>query len=234
MRHWLRTKRVEAMAALNADETFWLHLHQMNTSRIQNQKPKKRMPDLGYLAKHEPGTFPLLEELLEHRVLEYAALLLSPTSHHQHWQTKVNTIRFLYNNIDDLKDLLIHVHEDAYEGDSNDAFELAWDTYVERYCMTKEDIASQIYPPGYPACDAENTCYICELQWDNSQNAVRKRTKCTCCETTQEEYLLPDFSMFDPVTPNGSQDEHKNQHIWSISIDNNNLEKCLTPETTTT
>jgi hypothetical protein len=46
--------------------------------------------------------------------------------------------------------------------------------------------------------------------------------------------LLPDFSMFDPVTPNGSQDEHKNQHIWSISIDNDNLEKCLTPETTTT
>ncbi len=96
------------------------------------------MPDLGYLAKHEPGTFPLLEELLEHRVLEYVALLLSPTSHHQHWQTKVNTIRFLYNNIDDLKDVLIHVYEDAYEGDSNDAFELAWDTYVERYCMTKK------------------------------------------------------------------------------------------------
>ncbi len=233
MRHWLRTKRVEALAALNADETFWLHQHQMNTSRIQENKPKKRMPDLGYLAKHEPGKFPLLEELLEQRVLEYVSLLLNPTSHHYHWQTKLNTIRFLYNNIDDLKDILIHVYEDAYEGDSNDAFELAWDTYVERYCATKEDIASQIYPLGYPACDAENTCHICELQWDNSQNAVRKRQKCTCCETTQEEYLLPDFSLFDPVTPNGSQDEYRDQHIWSLSMDNSNLEKCLTPETTT-
>jgi hypothetical protein len=53
------------MASLNAGEIFWLHLHQMNTSRIQENKPKKRMPDLGYLAKHEPGKFPLLEELLE-------------------------------------------------------------------------------------------------------------------------------------------------------------------------
>ncbi len=63
------------------------------------------MPDLGYLAKHEPGKFPLLEELLEQRVLEYVSLLLNPTSHHHHWQTKLNTIRFLYNNIDDLKDI---------------------------------------------------------------------------------------------------------------------------------
>jgi hypothetical protein len=81
-------------------------------------------------------------------------------------------------------------------------------------------------------CDAENTCHICELQWDNSQNAVRKCQKCTCCETTQEEYLLPVFSMFDPVTPNGSKDEYRNQHIWSLSMDNSKLEKCLTPETT--
>jgi hypothetical protein len=53
------------MAALNTDETFWLHLHQMNTDRINENKPKKRMPDVGHLAKHEPGKFPLLEELLE-------------------------------------------------------------------------------------------------------------------------------------------------------------------------
>ncbi len=91
------------------------------------------MPDLGYLAKHEPGKFPLLEELLEQRVLEYVSLLLNPTSHHHHWQTMLNTIRFLYKNINDLKDILIHVYEDAYEGDSNDSFELAWDTYVEIY-----------------------------------------------------------------------------------------------------
>jgi hypothetical protein len=68
----------------------------------------------------------------------------------------------LYNNIEDLKDILIHVYEDANKGDSNDAFELAWDTYVERYCITKEKIESQIYPPGYPACDAENICHVCE------------------------------------------------------------------------
>ncbi len=82
MRHSLRTKRVEAMAALNTDETFWLHLHQMNTDPIKENKPKKRMPDLGYLAKQEPGKFPLLEELLEQRVLEYVSLLLNPTSQH--------------------------------------------------------------------------------------------------------------------------------------------------------
>ncbi len=64
MGHWLRTKCVEAMAALNTDEKFWLHLHQMNIDRIKKNKPKKIMPDLGYLAKHESGKFPLLEELL--------------------------------------------------------------------------------------------------------------------------------------------------------------------------
>jgi hypothetical protein len=62
---------------------------------------------------------------------------------------------------------------------------------------------------------------------------VRKRQKCTCCETTQEEYLLPDFSMIEPTTPNGSKDKYKNQHIWSLSMDNSKLEKCLTPEIST-
>jgi hypothetical protein len=62
---------------------------------------------------------------------------------------------------------------------------------------------------------------------------VRKRQKCTCCETTQEEYLLPDFSIFEPISPNESKDEYKNQHIWSLSMDNSKLEKCLTPETAT-
>jgi hypothetical protein len=118
------------------------------------------MSDLGYLAKHEPGKFPLLEKLLEQRVLEYVSILLNPTAHPHHWQTKLNTIRFLYNNIDDLKDILIHVYEDAYKGDSKDAFKLAWDTYVDRYCTPKEDIASQIYPPGYPAWDTENICHM--------------------------------------------------------------------------
>jgi hypothetical protein len=160
--------------------------------------------------------------------------LLSPTTHSHHWQTKLNTIRFLYNNIDDLKDILVHVYEDAYEGDSNNAFELAWDTYVDRYCTPKEEIVSQIYPPGYPACDAESICYIRKLQWDSSQNAIRKRKKCTtCCETIQEEYLLPDFSIFEPNTPNGSKDKYRNKHIWNLSMDNSKLEKCLTPKTST-
>jgi hypothetical protein len=132
----------------------------------------------------------------------------------------------LNNNIDDLKDIIIH----AYEGDSNDAFELAWYTYEDRYCTPKEDIASQIYPPGYPACD---TCNVCEIQWDNLQNAIRKRKKCTCCETIQEEYLLPDFSIFEPNTPNGLKDEYRNQHIWSLSMYNSKLQKCLMPEMST-
>ncbi len=62
---------------------------------------------------------------------------------------------------------------------SNDAFELAWDTYVDRYFVPKEGTEAQIYPAGYPACDAENKSYVCELQWDNSQNAIRKCEKCT-------------------------------------------------------
>jgi hypothetical protein len=36
---------------------------------IKESKPKKRMPDLGYLAEHEPGKYPLLEVLLEQQVL---------------------------------------------------------------------------------------------------------------------------------------------------------------------
>jgi hypothetical protein len=79
-------------------------------------------------------------------------LLLDPTSHPHHWQNKVNVLRFLCNNIDNLKDILIHVYEDTYQGDSKEAFELAWDTYIDRYCIPKEDTTSQIYPSGYPAC----------------------------------------------------------------------------------
>jgi hypothetical protein len=62
---------------------------------------------------------------------------------------------------------------------------------------------------------------------------MRKSQKCTCCETTQEEYLLPNFYMFEPTTPKGSKDEYKNQHIWSLSMDNSKLGKYLTPETST-
>jgi hypothetical protein len=76
------------MATLNTDETFWLHLHQMNT----NQR-KECQIDLIYLAKHEPGKYPLLEELLEQLVLEYVntfaqsnnsfSSLANKTQHHQ-------------------------------------------------------------------------------------------------------------------------------------------------------
>ncbi len=105
----------------------------------------------------------------------------------RHWQNKVNIIIFLYNNKDILKDILIHVYEDAYKEDSKDTFILASDTYVDIYCIPKEDTASRIYPSR--TCDKENTCYVCELQLDNLQNAIRKHDKCTCCEVIQEEYL---------------------------------------------
>jgi hypothetical protein len=39
-------------------------------------------------------------------------------------------IRFLYNNLDNLKDILTHVYEDTYQGDSKDVFELALDKCV--------------------------------------------------------------------------------------------------------
>jgi hypothetical protein len=130
------------MASLNTDETFWLHFHQSNTDHIEQNKPKRRMPDLGFLAKQEPGTYPNLEELLQWRGLHFFQVLRSQTKHTHHWTSRTTNLSFLYNHIEDLKEMLLHVFEDAYEGDNTAAFQLAWDIYVERYCVPLEDMVA--------------------------------------------------------------------------------------------
>ena len=184
------------------------------------------MPNLGMMQKSPPGTYPELESILHDRLIEFLTVLKAPTTHKYHWTQRAQHIRILFNNHTQL--LLIFDHTYKQKSDRQ-AFEKAWDTYVDTICKQYEDQAEQCYPENYPACEAEDTCFLCELQWDNMPNATKQHNKTNCCEMPEEEFLLPDISLFAPNSTKGSQDDRLNQHIWSINESSTNLPDCLEP-----
>ena len=184
------------------------------------------MPNLSMMQKSPPGTYPELESILHDRLIEFLTVLKSPTTHKYHWTQRAQHIRILFNNHTQL--LLIFDHTYKQKTDRQ-AFEKAWDTYVDTICKQYEDQAEQCYPENYPACEAEDTCFLCELQWDNMPNATKQHNKTNCCEMPEEEFLLPDISLFAPNSTKGSQDDRLNQHIWSINESSANLPDCLEP-----
>jgi hypothetical protein len=114
--------------------------------------------------------------------------------------------------------------------DNPKAFTIAWDRYVALHCKPHEITAAQQYPSDFPACEDEDICMLCALQWENIPNFNAQPHKCECCEMPDEEILIPDLSIFIPNTPNGSQDEHRNQHLWSYTANTSKLQMCLTPD----
>jgi hypothetical protein len=214
------------MASLNKDEIFWAHLHSNNIQLKENNQPTRKMPNLGMLQNSPQGTHPELESILHDRIMEFLIVLKAPTTHKYHWTQRAQQIRFLFNHHDEL----LHIFETTYTQKSDhQAFETAWDKYVEYVCKTYEDLAEKCYPQGYPACEAEDSCFLCRLQWDNMPNATRQHKKSQCCEMSAEDLLLPDISVFEPNSSKGSQDDKLNQHIWSINESSNQLPGCIEP-----
>jgi hypothetical protein len=229
LRQWLNTRRIEAIASLNQDEHFWWNLHHTNQMLREQKQSTNKMPNLGYLSKFKLGTLQKLESLLHDRVIDYIYILKAPTTHKHHWIQKAQYLRLLLKHHDQLYTFLLDTFEQIPNNPT--AYEIAWDRYVTNYCHNYELTAERAYPQTYPACEAEDTCFLCALQWENSPNAIRKSIKCTCCEMKAEDILLPEISLFEPDTPNGSQDERLNQHIWSLTDSSSQLPDCLEPMT---
>ena len=184
------------------------------------------MPNLGMLQKSPPGTHPELESFLHDRIIEFLVVLKAPTTHKYHWTQRALHLRTLINHHSDL----LFIFQKTYEQKADhQAFETAWDEYVDKICKPYEDQAERCYPPGYPACEAEDICFLCKLQWDNMPNATKQHNKSQCCEMPAEDLLLPDVSFFQPNSTKGSQDEKLNQHIWSIDESSTQLPDCLEP-----
>jgi len=215
------------MASLNEDDLFWLHIHQLNNDLQKRGQQRKMMPNLGFLQKTTPGKYPQLERALHDRIIDFIQALASPTAHPYHWQNRAHYIRFLLNHYEDLHQILITTYQK--EPDQNKAFQTAWDTYVLEICSHYEMAILEKIPSNYPACQAEDVCNLCELQWENTPNTMSMRKKCACCEMTASEKLIPELSFFIPLTPNGTQDELHNQHLWSYTSNLSNMQSCLDP-----
>ena len=214
------------MASLNKDELFWLNLHSTNTQLKQHGQPTRKMPNLGFLQKTPMGENPMLEKILHERIIEFLIILKAPTTHKYHWTQRAQHFRLLLDHHKDLLSILENTYKHKLD---KQAFENAWDQYVEKFCKPYEDQATKCFPPRYPACEAEDTCFLCELKWDSMPNATKQHKKSQCCEMSAEERLLPDISLFEPNSTKGSQDDRLNQHIWSINESSSQLPPCLEP-----
>ena len=128
------------MASLNKDEIFWLHLHSINVQLKEHNQPTRKMPNLGMMQQSPPGTHPELESILHDRLIEFLTVLKAPTTHKYHWTQRAQHIRILFNHHSQL--LLIFEHTYKQKSDRQ-AFEKAWDTYVDKICKQYEDHAEQ-------------------------------------------------------------------------------------------
>jgi len=113
---------------------------------------------------------------------------------------------------------------------NSNAFTTAWDRYVALNCKPYEVKAAKQYHSSFPACEAKDVCMLCALLWENTPNFQQKAHKCECCEMPDKELLLPDISIYIPRTPNGSQDDKHNQHLWSFTDSTSQLQECLKPD----
>ena len=226
MRQWLSSQRKEAMASLNKDELVWLHLHSNNIQLKEKGQPIRKMPNLRLLQNIPMGEYPPLESILHDRIIKFLIVLKAPTTHKYHWTQSAQHIRLLLDHHSKLLSIL----ENTYKHKSDkQAFEKAWDKYVDKICKQYEEQAEKCYPKIYPACEAKDTCFLCKLKWDSMPNATKQHITSKCCEMPAEEQLLPDLSIFQPNSTKGSQDDKLNQHIWSINESSSQLPNCLEP-----
>ena len=214
------------MASLNKDEIFWLHLHNNIVQLKEKNQPIGKMPNLGMLQESLLGTHPELESKMHDQIIEFLTVLKAPTTHKYHCTQRAQHIRILFNHHSQLLLILDHTYKQKSD---RQAFKKAWDTYVDRICKQYENQAEKCYPETYPACEAEGTCFLCELQWDNMPNATKQHNKSKCCKMLAEDILLPDISLFNPISTKGSQDDKLNQHIRSINKSSSQLSDCLEP-----
>ena len=228
---WAHTQRLKAIAQLNDDKAFWQHLHRMNSGLESKGLPQKKMPNLGMLSSKRYGTFTYLDQLLHDRIIEFIIILKGPNSHPDHWEERHHYLRILLNYNTQLENIMFNKlkQKPERENTTKGAFEQAWDQYVLQYCTPIEENVKFSYPPNYPACEAEDTCTICETSWQQSPNAVRLRDKCECCEFETSQFHLPGIPIFKPNPQDGSQDEYLNKHLWSLNTEVSKLPECLKP-----
>ena len=130
------------------------------------------------------GKYPPLESILLEPIIEFLIVLKAPTTHKYHWTQGAQHIILLFDHYSELLSIL----EDTYKYKSDkQAFEKALDKYVDEICKQYEDLAEKCYPETYPACEAEDTCFLCKLKWDSMPNATKQQNKSKCCEMPAEE-----------------------------------------------
>ena len=160
------------------------------------------------LQESPQGTHPELESILHDWIIEFLMVLKAPTTHKYHWTQRAQHLRILLNHHSQL--LLILKHTYLPKSKDWQAFEHAWDTYVDKKCIQYKTQAENSYTDTYPACEAEDTCFLCKLQWNNMPNLTKQHNKSECCEMPAEEMLLLDISLFKPNSTKRSQDDKLN------------------------
>ena len=236
MRLWAFSQRKDAIASLNKDKLFWLYTHHLNEKFREAGEPPSQVPNLEVLKKSEPGKYPDLESRLHKCVIDFLIFLKYPTSHKQHWERRQTYLPWLikdYHLFLVIWEQCIHtLQSKSYGKSAKYSKDFAWRIYLDTVFQSYEKAVDELNVwPNFPACEAEDTCMLCAIQFQGTDN-ITKPTKCDCCEMKdpEEEKLIPELSTFGPLTPNGSRDESHNKHLLSLTASTTGLQSCLEPE----